>query len=100
MTSRRVIRGVLHNFLGTYTSRYSVFNGYWVFGMLIENINTETIDLLPVTAESTDATPSAFARRLGAQRFAEQIAKAGLPSSWIREARLKSRSCPPPDSEL
>lgn len=28
MVSRNAIRGVLHNFLGTYTSRYSDHGGY------------------------------------------------------------------------
>ena len=94
MTSRRVIKGVLHNFLGTFTSRYSDFDGYWVFGLLVQGMDTESIDLLAVSAESTDATPSAFARRLAAQKFAEQIAKAGLPGSWFREARLDITKLP------
>jgi len=88
MTRRRVIRGVLHNFLGTFTSRYSDFDGYWMFGLLIEDMDTESIDLLAVSAETTDATPSAFAKRLAAQRFTEQIAKTGISRSWLREAYL------------
>src|SRR5947207_1622431 len=94
MTSRRVIKGVLHNFLATFTSRYSDFDGYWVFGLLVQGMDTESIDLLAVSAESTDATPSGFARRLAAQKFAEQIAKAGLPSSWFRKARLDITKLP------
>ena len=46
MTSRRVIPGVLHNFLGTFTSRYSDFNGYWIFGFLVEKMDSVRIDLL------------------------------------------------------
>ena len=88
MASRRIIKGVLHNFLGTFTSRYSDFDGYWVFGFLVGSMDDVRIDLLVASADSADATPSAFARRLATQKFAEQIAKAGLPSSWFREARL------------
>ena len=36
MPTRRVIKSVLHNFLGTYTSRYSDYNGYWLFGFMVE----------------------------------------------------------------
>ena|SRR5438128_5003086 len=96
MTNRRIIKGVLHNFLGTFTSRYSDFDGYWVFGFLVERMDGASIDLLDLRTESADTTPSAFARRLAAQKFAEQIAKAGLPRSWFREARLDiSKSAEP-----
>lgn len=88
MTSRRVIPGVLHNFLGTYTSRYSDFGGYWVFGFLVESLDTVTIDLLVEIAESADSMPLGFARRLAAQKFGEQIAKADIPREWIRDAYL------------
>ena len=87
MTSRGVIPGVLHNFIGTLTSRYSDFDGYWVFGFLVEGMDTVRIDLLGEVSESDDS-PSGFARRLAAQKFSEQIAKAGLPREWFREAYL------------
>src|SRR5262249_41036521 len=88
MTSRRVIPGVLHNFLGTFTSRYSDFDGYWLFGFLVENLDTLRIDLLGEIHEDADSTALGFARRLAARRFSEQIAKAGLPKEWVREAYL------------
>jgi hypothetical protein len=88
MTSRRAIPGVLHNFIGTFTSRYSDFDGYWVFGFLVEGIDTARIDLLGEFSEGNDSTPSGFARRLAAQKFSEQIVKAGLPREWFREAYL------------
>ncbi len=31
------MKGVLHNFLGTLTSRYSDHRGYWLFGPLSAN---------------------------------------------------------------
>jgi hypothetical protein len=98
MTSRRVIPGVLHNFLGTFASRYSDFDGYWVFGFLVEDLDTVRIDLLDEPPGSVDSTPSGFARRMAAQKFREQIAKAGLPKEWFHEAHLDiSRS---PESKL
>jgi hypothetical protein len=94
MTSRRVIPGVLHNFLGTFTSRYSDFDGYWVFGFLIESMDTVRIDLLGDITESADSTPSGFAHRLAAQKFSEQITKAGLSRDWFREAYLDISKSP------
>jgi hypothetical protein len=47
MKPRRIIKGVLHNFLGTYTSRYSDYDGYWLFGMLVRDVEELSIDLLP-----------------------------------------------------
>jgi len=54
---------------------------------LVESIDIVRIDLL-AEAESADSTPSGFARRLAAQRFSEQIAKAGLSRESFREAYL------------
>jgi len=31
---------VLKNFLGTYTSRYSDFQGYWLFGFLVPGLGS------------------------------------------------------------
>ena len=88
MTSRRAIKGVLHNFLGTFTSRNSDFDGYWLFGLLVKDMRQMSVDLLDASGERK-ATPRAYAEWLAAQRFAEQIGKAGLPKSCLREARLE-----------
>ncbi len=34
MATRRAINGVLGNFLGTYVSRYSDYDSYWLFGFI------------------------------------------------------------------
>jgi len=94
MTNRRVIWGVLHNFLGTFTSRYSDFDGYWVFGLLVESMDTVRMDLLGEVAESADSTPSDFTRRLAALKFSEQLARAGVLREWFREAHLDMSKSP------
>lgn len=86
--TRRIIKSVLHNFLGTYTSRYSEFRCYWLFGFLVEHLGRITIDLLAEVGKQ-GRTPLERARWLAAQKFAEQIGKAGLPRTWFREARLE-----------
>jgi hypothetical protein len=89
MTRRRMIAGVLHNFLGTFTSRYSDFTGYWLFGFLVEAIGGLNIDLLDTNESNSEYSASAFARQLAARKFSEQISKARVPRTWFREARLE-----------
>jgi len=93
MPSRRTIKGALHNFLATFTSRYSDFGGYWLFGLLIENIEQTRIDLLAAISDGSD-TPTAAVKRLAITKFAEQIEKAGISKSWFREARLEAAKMP------
>lgn len=88
MMCRRKLASVLHNFLGTYTSRYSDYDGYWLFGMLVGQIESLEFDLLNAEDGSAKTPLVADAVRLAADRFADQIGKAGLPISCLREARL------------
>ncbi len=46
MACRNAIRGALNGFLGTYTSRYSDFGGYWLFGLVANELRQLQIDLL------------------------------------------------------
>ena len=87
MPSGRTIRGVLANFLGTYTSRYSDFDGYWLFGYLVAAPGSAVIDLLTPATDSL-AGPEAFARRLAADRFLDQLSKAGLAPERLQAAYL------------
>lgn len=94
--SRKVIRGVLQNFLGTFTSRYSDVGGYWLFGLLAEEIDHLRIDLMGQGPGGTDQTPLAVARSLAGTKFAEQLAKADVPKSCLREAFLVITKSPDP----
>ena len=78
--TRRAILGVLGNFLGTYTSRYSDYEGYWLFGFLVTDIGELRIDLLAPSAGESDA-PLGVAVRSAAAQFADQVQKAGLVGS-------------------
>ena len=92
------MRSVLHNFLGTFTSRYSAHDGYWIFGMLVDELDHEPIDLLGAAPQDTNAW--AIARRIAQERFREQVAKGGLAISRLREARLDLRRSSAPASGL
>ncbi len=92
---RRNIRGVLGGLLGRYTSRYSDFDGYWLFGMLVSNLDHLVIDLLQAD-ETPPRHPLALAEALARSVFRDQMAKAGLPLSRAAAAsiELKRSSTP------
>lgn len=87
MPHRKSLKGVLDNFLGTFTSRHSDLSGYWIFGMIISDLNRHRIDLLGPGPDGSDAL--ATAGRLACQRFHEQLLKPGLAPACVREATLE-----------
>jgi hypothetical protein len=88
MKRRRKIQGVLCNFLGTYTSRYSDYEGYWLFGFLANDIQQLKIDLLNPQTNNFENGPLAFAAELAMRKFSEQMSKNGIAVLWLREAHL------------
>jgi hypothetical protein len=95
MSSRRAIRGVLGNFLGTYTSRNSDYEGYWLFGFLLPELGSLRIDLL-AKSEGGPVTPQDVAIRLAEIKFRDQVRKADVSLSCIGEAWLSIRKQPEP----
>lgn len=94
MPTRSVIKSVLHNFLGTLTSRYSDWHGYWLFGFVISDLEPVDHDLLMHIAGAPDDTPMAHLRSLATRRFQEQLSKAGLDPIRIRQACLSVERLP------
>jgi hypothetical protein len=86
---RRKIQGVLCNFLGTYTSRYSDYEGWWLFGFLANEIQQLRIDLLNPQISKVENKPLIFAVDLAKRKFHEQMETNGLSISWVREANLE-----------
>jgi hypothetical protein len=78
---------VLHNFLDTYTSRYSDYRGYWLHGQLLSDVEQCTFNLLAQLPDSVALTDVAC--RVARRRFAEQLQKAGLALNMVREATLQ-----------
>ena len=70
MPTRRVLKAVLHNFLGAYVSRNSNYSGYWLFGFLISDLDRAEFDLLAAEANAS-GTPISTARELAASTFAD-----------------------------
>jgi hypothetical protein len=92
--AKRIINGVLDNFLGTFTSRYSDYSGYWVFGMMVEEFEGLKFNLLSSVPGKIENSPLGAARLLAAQKFQEQLAKADLPLSYAHEASVEIRKLP------
>ncbi len=81
------MKSVLHNFLGTFTSRYSDHRGYWLFGQLPADLERFSVDLLRDPPDGDAAIQ--VAQRLAVRRFAEQVLKSGLDLSGVHEAVLE-----------
>ena len=88
MPSRRVIKGILGNFIGTYSSRYSDYTGFWLFGFLVRDLAELQIDLLAPKCTESDS-PRGVAIRTALAKFEDQLRKAGLAKSDLRQASLK-----------
>ena len=94
MPHRRDLKGVVHNFLGTYLSRYSDSDGWWIFGLAEAQLADARIDLLGTLHRAE--TAGSAAAHIARSRFPDQLAKARLPRSFIREAHLTvTRSAEP-----
>ena len=92
MPSSRIMRAVLHNTLGTYLSRYSDHDGYWLFGFLVPQLVDFRIDLLSRSAHADRIHARAAERAVTA--FRDQLAKATFPIDRIRSANLWLRRDP------
>src|SRR5258706_13233250 len=95
MPHRRDLKGVVHNFLGTYTSRYSDDEGWWVFGLAEAKLADVHVDLLGTLDRADD--PLLEATQMAQSKFAEHLFKAKIPSSFVREVQL-SITLPPEQS--
>jgi hypothetical protein len=93
MATRRVIRGVLANFLSTYVSRYSDYDGYWLFGMMVGDLEELYIDLLAPARCDLDG-PLGVAVASARAKFEEQVAKGGLTRAQLVQAWLLIRRLP------
>jgi hypothetical protein len=81
------MKAVLDNFLGTFVSRNSDYRGYWLFGFLVAEAESFTVDLLAVQSPAPSASLSA-ASDLAVQMFEDQLAKNRFDRSLLRTASL------------
>jgi hypothetical protein len=68
---KRRLGGALHNFLETYTSRYTTRDGFWLFGFLVGHPDRREADLL-------DPNPGEDWVAIARERLRDQLAKSGI----------------------
>ena len=88
MPTRRVIHAVLHNFLGTYTSRYSDHNGCWLFGQIVDKFERIEVELTSADGVESPDSLIAFTANLAVAKFSRHMRLSRLNPSYTREARL------------
>lgn len=95
MKIRRALTGVLGNFLDSFTSRYSDFDGYWLFGLLVEEANSVSFDLLRPEGNRTSPILNSASRTARA-KFAELLEKARVPAEFVSSAEVGLTKLMPP----
>jgi hypothetical protein len=84
----KTINGVLQNFLGTLASRNTDFDGYLLFGYLVNDLERLKVDLL----SQPEAAPTDHLQvlvRVATEKFRVQCEKGGLNFSGIKAAELE-----------
>jgi hypothetical protein len=82
----RILKGVLAGFLGTYTSRYSDHQGFWLFGFIVEAHCPIEIDLLTGVEDTTSL--EGITGDLARIKFRKQLRKHGFDVSVVLHALL------------
>jgi hypothetical protein len=91
MKIRRQITGALCGLLDTYGSRYSDYDGYWIFGLLAREADSISFDLLREDSASGSSPVVVVARQLARMKFQEQLQRAHIPAEYVSEAKLTIR---------
>lgn len=90
MPRRRSICGVLDNFLSSYTSRYSAYDGYWLFGFLVDELDGWQLEILEKHDQTDGSIPLRVATHLAVEKFLEQLNHARLPLAWVPYVKLST----------
>ena len=91
MKVRRRITGVLCSLLESFGSRYSDFDGYWIFGQLLRESDAFSISLLTSDASAADSRVLAKAKSIARSALRAQIQRAHIPIECVADAVLKIR---------
>lgn len=91
MKIRRQITGVLCGLLDTYSSRYSDYDGYWIFGFLVREKDSFSFDLLGKGSVFLLSPVKARAQQLACLKFREQLHRAHIPEEYVSKAELTIR---------
>jgi hypothetical protein len=87
MPTSRAIKGLLRNFLETYSSRNADFGGYWLFGLILNDLDVLEVNLL-ANQTKPSGSPMVAAETIAIEKFRNQTNKAGFDLPDFREAGL------------
>lgn len=82
---------MLYNYLETFTSRYSDYDGYWFFGLLFHQLDGFSIELVSSISMPRDDLVTIWFCAEARSRFAELIERERIPPEFVRNASLASR---------
>lgn len=88
MKIRRQITGALCGLLDTYGSRYSDYDGYWMFGLLALEADSLSFDLLREESVAGFSPVVTDACQLARLKFREQLERAHIPAACVSEAKI------------
>lgn len=84
---RGAVKSSLDGFLGTFTSRYTSWRGYWLFGFVVMQLDGVSIDLLKGGHDPGPFLLSLMAVK-AREKFLMQLERNGVPRDRVLEARL------------
>jgi hypothetical protein len=79
-------------FLGTIISRYSNYDGYWIYGFLIKQHESIEINLLDSIDNYPGRNPLKYFTRISINKFHTQVIKNQINEKDIQEAKLTVRN--------
>lgn len=86
--SLRALKSVLHNFLGSFTSRYTDYNGYSFWGFVLPYLDFYEIDLLKRNKNYTENILLNEFSDLANRIFLDQLGKHRIETYEILKAKL------------
>jgi hypothetical protein len=88
MKVRRRLTGVLCGFLDAFVSRYSDYDGYWIFGLLVRERAEVSFELLRGSSDMPGSPVFSAAVRIAKSRFASLLEKYCIPPEFVSEASV------------
>jgi len=95
MKVRRRLTGVLCGFLDAFTSRYSDYDGYWIFGLLVRERAQVSFDLLHRSSDMQETPVFVASARIAQSTFVSLLDKYGIPAEFVSEASFEMSKLDP-----
>lgn len=88
MKIRRRLTGVLCGFIDAFVSRYSDYDGYWIFGLLAREGDQISFDFLHTSVNAKESPIISAAASIAKTRFHKLLQKFGIPAEFVSEGKF------------